>query len=99
MILLNNTYSIEKTIEKEWVAWMKEKFIPIINDTGLCNCLLLKVEQIYDEGGVSFALQYSFNSKTQMEYFKDKFESKLNLLHNAKFRNKFELFVTVLETV
>ena len=97
--MLNTTYCIDPSIEDIWKAWIKETFIPIHHESGFCSCILLKVEEKYDEGGISYALHTTFSNMNTYIDFKSKYESKLNKLHAIKFQGKYAAFTTMLTQV
>lgn len=103
MIILNKTITIDISIKDEWISWIKEKYIPIHTETGLCKCILLEIDVQLEHddrlNGKSYALQLSFNSTEQFDIFKDKFESKLNKLQALKFGHKYVAFSTILKSV
>lgn len=59
MLLYNVTVGMDKAIEREWIDWVKEFYIPAVIETGYFqNAKLYRVVTHDDEHSVSYSLQF-----------------------------------------
>lgn len=99
MILYNVTVSIDESIEKEWLTWMKETHIPEVMATGCFKenklCRILAEE----EGGKAYSIQYFAPDMATYIKYQTEFSAELQTEHSAKYAGKFAAFRTILEVV
>ena len=99
MIIYNVTISIDKTIEVEWLGWMKNAHIPDVMNTALfTDCTISRV-LVEEMGEHTYAIAYNCKSMDDYNLYKEKFAAKLQEEHNKKFAGKFAAFRTLLEVV
>lgn len=100
MIIYNVTSGIDKEIEQEWVAWMKETHIPeVMNTQMFVTYRFYKVLSTGDEGSVSYAVQYAAKSLDQLDAYLEKFAPKLREDVQKKFGSRVASFRTLLQEV
>ena len=101
MILYNVTISVDSSIEREWLEWMKDVHIPEVMETGLFveNKILKLKEPAAEEGSSTFAIQYFLKNEEDYKNYNDNFAGELRQKHKDKFGEKFMAFRTVLEEV
>lgn len=99
MILYNVTVSIDESVEQEWLAWMKEKHIPDVMNTGMF--LENKICRIlgFEEGGKSYSIQYLAKDMATYEEYQSKHATQLQEEHTSKYAGKFAAFRTILEVL
>ena len=99
MILYNVTVKIDKTIENEWVAWMKSTHIPEVLQTNIFTehkfCKILF--PVDEDDGQTYAIQYFCNSMDDLEEYQAKFAKKLQEKHSTKYKNRFVAIRTLME--
>ena len=99
MILYNVTVSIDESIEKEWLTWMKEIHIPEVMSTGCLKenklCRILAEE----EGGKAYSIQYFAPDMATYIKYQTEFSAELQKEHSAKYAGKFAAFRTILEVI
>jgi hypothetical protein len=99
MIIYNVTVIIDETVHEEWLGWMKEIHIPEVMATGCFTeyrfCKILAET----EGGISYSIQYSVESRAILDKYSEEFAPALQQAHNAKYAGKFGAFRTLLEEV
>ena len=99
MILYNVTVSIDESIEKEWLTWMKEIHIPEVMAKGCFKenkiCRILAEE----EGGKAYSIQYFAPDMSTYIKYQNEFAADLQKEHSAKYAGKFAAFRTILEVV
>jgi Domain of unknown function (DUF4286) len=99
MIIYNITINIDDDSHYKWLEWMQKDHIPAVLSTGLFTgyriCRLLEVE---DEGS-TYSIQYSSNSLTEYNEYREKHAPRLQKEMIDKFKDKFTAFRTLLEVV
>lgn len=100
MILYNVTVNIDKSVEKEWVNWMRNKHIPDVMGTGLFlkNEFYRLVGEV-DNGGTTYSIQYFAQSMAEIDTYLEKFAQELRKDHMEKYKDKHVAFRTVLESI
>lgn len=70
MIIYNETYKVDLSIEEDWLGWMKTNQIPHMLHTNLFLdyriCRLLDLEE---SDGVTYTIQYTMDSYTHYEQY------------------------------
>jgi len=100
MILFNVTYGIDKEVEVEWVAWMKETHIPKVLNTGLFEGYrFYKVLTHEEENSSSYCIQYFTPTINHFNKYLEEFANSLMEEHRQRFRDKHVAFNTLLEEV
>lgn len=99
MILYNVTVSIDATIGDEWLAYMREKHIPEIMETG--HFLEARICRVNgeEEGGVTYATTYLCESQEVFDLYEANHAGELRKEFNAKWAGKFAAFRTFLNVV
>src|SRR5690554_5373633 len=98
MYIYNVTVSIDEDIQNEWLNWMQTEHIPEMLATGKFTsakiCRVLAEEQ----GGCTYAVQYTTDSKeTLMRYYSDDAEKLRS--RSSRFSGKFVAFRTELQII
>jgi hypothetical protein len=94
------TVGVDKDIESEWLAWMKEKHIPdVLNTRMFVSHKLYKVLHDQDDGTVSYSIQYFASSIDEIQQYLEVFAPALIEEHRHRFHNKHVAFRTLLEEV
>jgi hypothetical protein len=99
MIIYNVTVNIIAEKESEFVAWMKETYIPRVMESGyFFEHRFLKLLQNQDEG-INFAAQFHTATMHEMLQFDRSHAKPIEDLLHAKFSNDYISFRSLLETV
>lgn len=98
-VLYNVTVSIDADIESEWLTWMKEVHIPEVMQTGYFLSNKICRVHGYEEGGLTYAIQYIARSMDDYTAYQQDFAPRLQAEHTKKYQGKFEAFRTLLEIV
>jgi hypothetical protein len=99
MILYNVTVSIDEQIKTEWLAWMQEKHIPDVMQTGMfMECRISRIHA-EEEGGLAYAISYLCKDKETYDRYQEEFAPALQREHGEKFAGKFAAFRTLLEVI
>ncbi len=99
MILYNVTVNIDEAVENKWLEWMRKTHIPDVLKTNCfieCTISRIKAEE---EGGKTYAIMYTSESKDKIDLYQSKFASSLQNDHNKLFAGKFAAFRTFLEVI
>ncbi len=100
MLLYNVTVKIEKEINNEWLAWMKDSHIPKVMATGLfLDHRIMRLLEPVDSDGFTYTIQYFCESQNQFQEYRNKHASELQADHSKQFQGKYVVFRTVLEKV
>jgi hypothetical protein len=98
-ILYNVTLSVSEEIHDEWMSWIQEVHIPEMLKTGVfTRALLLRVHGV-EQGGVTYAVQYSCKSMDDYERYKRDFAPALQAKTQSLFGDGVHPFRTLLEVI
>jgi hypothetical protein len=100
MLLYNVTFGIDKSIESEWIRWMKENYIPSIMNTELfVEYKMYKVLTHDDETSVSYSVQCFASTIEDVLNYLNNYAPILTELHREKFKDKHVAFNTLLDEI
>lgn len=100
MIIYSVTISVDETIEKEWVQWMREEHIPEVLKTGkFSHCRFSKLVSHKEEGYINFSAQYTCPSPKELQEYQEFFAKNLQKKSLEKFADKMHAFRTELEVI
>ncbi|MBL0741655.1 DUF4286 family protein [Chryseolinea lacunae] len=100
MLLYNVTVGIDKEIEAEWIAWIKEKHIPDVMATGFfVDWKFYKVLHDQDDGNVSYSIQFFAETINHVTTYLEEFAPPIVAQHRTRFQNRHVTFMTLLEEV
>jgi hypothetical protein len=70
MIIYNTTVQVAAPIAEAWIRWLKEVHIPAIMKTGcFTNYKIVRLIEIDESEGPTYAIQYSAESKADYNRF------------------------------
>jgi hypothetical protein len=98
-VLYNVTVSVDESVHLEWLQWMKEVHIPDVMRTGFFLENRICRIHAFEEGGITYAVQYIAPSMADLEEYQEKHAPALQADHNTKYQNKVVAFRTVLEII
>jgi hypothetical protein len=100
MLIYNVTVGVDKSIEQEWLLWMKEVHIPDVMKTQMfTGSRIYKVLSTENEESVSYAIQYTARSLNEIEVYLEKFAPSLREEVQRKFGERQASFRTLLEEI
>ena len=98
MIIYNVTVGLDKSIEREWLVWMKTVHIPNVMRTGkFVSQRVLKVVTHDDPETVSYAVQYTAASIELLQQYLDVHAPALRQEVQDKFGDRQTAYRTILE--
>ena len=99
MYIYNITTNVSYEIQKEWLTWMHETFIPAMLNTKKFNKAIMTEVQIEEEmGGVTYSTQYFTESKEMLVQFENEDQATLFREH-SKFQGQYVDFSTELKVI
>jgi hypothetical protein len=99
MIVYNVTISIDRDAHDAWLAWMKQEHIPRVLATGLFLSGRMHKVLADDDGGITYAVQYTAPDMAAYERYRDAEAPRLQAEAHAAFGGRFHAFRTLLEVV
>lgn len=99
MILYNVTINVDDSIHEEWLEWMKSTHIPDVLATGMFKENRICRIEAFEEGGVSYAIQYVAPDRDHYDRYQNEFSARLQEEHTLRYQGKFAAFRTVLEII
>lgn len=93
MIIYNTSYILNSLIEGEFCEWMKEKFIPLIKETGtFTQNYFCKVMLQQEDGSQTYSLQLFFKNEAQLNKYRQDFEPRCKAIFVAKYQTNILTF-------
>ena len=100
MILYNVTINIHESVHDKWLNWMQEKHINDVLATGkFSSARMVKVLVEEEMGGVTYAIQYTTDSKETLQRYYNEDAQRLREEGTRLFGDKMLAFRTELELV
>lgn len=100
MLIINTTYHVSKTVEHDWVNWVKKDYIPAVIKTGLL--VRPRFHQVFMDGednSNAYALQFEVENFEKLEYWSNQFGKKLKTTLSEMFEEKVLGFTTLMEVI
>jgi hypothetical protein len=93
MFLYNVTVGIDKEIEKDWLEWIKENYLPAVSATGyFAESKMYRIVTHDDESSVSYSIQlFAHRIEDVVQYIIE--------THRQRFKDRHVVFNTLLEEV
>ncbi len=99
MYIYNITFNIDNEIEKDWLQYIKETFIPKMLRSGLLQNAITSKIMVDEAQGNSFSIQFQAANKDDLDRFiQNELYPILNELH-LKFSPKMVYFATELDVI
>ena len=98
MIIYNVTINIDDSVHDKWLAWMMEKHIPEMMETGkFYKAKIVKVLVVEEMGGTTYSIQYFTENKETLEAYYTEDAPKMREEGQKLFGDKMLAFRTELE--
>ncbi|GHM99894.1 hypothetical protein WSM22_13840 [Cytophagales bacterium WSM2-2] len=96
--LYNVTFGIDKEIEQEWFAWIKQYYLPKAMESGAFTTYkIYKVLTHEDEGSISYSIQYFSDSIEKIVHYLNNDGKVLVEEHRQRFKDRHVAFNTLLQ--
>lgn len=100
MIFYNVTVNIHESVHDQWMQWMQEKHIKDVLATGkFTTARMVRVLVEEEMGGMTYAIQYSCDSKETLQKYYDEDAPGLREEGHNLFGDKMLAFRTELELI
>lgn len=100
MIIYNVTVGVDKSIESQWLTWMRDSHIPKVMATGaFVGQQMMKVITHDDPQSSSYAIQYAATSMEKLQDYLARFAPALRKDVQDKFGDKQVSYRTILEVL
>lgn len=100
MIIYNVTIKVQRSIEAQWLHWLKEEHIPELIQTGcFTHALILRLLEVDDTEGPTFAVQYFAESKGLYNNYIENHSAAMRQKSFDKWGDQFIAFRSVMQVV
>ena len=100
MIIYNVTIKADNKIADAWLQWMKEEHIPDVINTGCFNnATILRLIEVDDTDGPTYAIQYKAESKADYNRYIQLHADEMRKKVSNKWGDQVVAFRSVLEVV
>jgi hypothetical protein len=98
-VIYNVTVNVSEEIHDEWLSWMRQSHIPEVLACGLFKRALLMRVHAFEQGGLTYAAQYTAGSMADYERYLKDFAPKLRAQTEALYGDQVHAFRTMLEVL
>ena len=99
MIIYNVTVNVDLNVHDQWLQWMKATHLPDVMATGLFLDQRMCRVLAEDEGGLTYAVQYTCADMAAYERYRAEHAKRLQAETEKQFGGKFVAFRTLLEVI
>jgi hypothetical protein len=99
MLIYNETFIIDDTMNDEWLAWIKTNHIPSVLGTGAFDGYKMYTILDSPNEGITYCLQFTTDTVERYSDFYYKHLENIHAAHNKQFEERFALFHTLMESV
>ncbi|MEO6404690.1 MAG: DUF4286 family protein [Ferruginibacter sp.] len=100
MIVYNVTIKVDASIAADWIKWLRDDHIPAIINTGcFSNANVMRLLEVDDFEGPTYAVQYLTEDFSRYQLYIDKYAAVMRQMSFDKWGNKFIAFRSVMEVV
>jgi hypothetical protein len=100
MIIYNVTIKIQYSIHDAWIKWLKEIHVPEVINTGcFTNANILRLLDVDDSEGPTYAIQYFAESKAFYNQYIEQFAGIMRQKSFDEWGDKFIAFRSVMKLV
>jgi hypothetical protein len=100
MIISNITYSIDKTLEQDFLEWLEEVHIPEVMMTLKPKSYrIMRLLTEIENAGATFSVQYNFDTLTDFEQFENEFQKDLDYEIHKRYSGHYVFFPSLLEEI
>ena len=99
MYTYNVTINIDDTVLKEWLAWMEKHIQEVLNTGKFASAKFTQVLVEEEMGGSTFSVQFTANTKEDLEDYYREDSERLQKEGLSKFADKMLTFRTELKVI
>ena len=99
MYIYNVTINIDETVHQEWLTFMESHIPEVLNTGKFISAKFTEVLVEEDMGGKTYSIQYTANTKKDLQDYYKEDADKLRVEGLQKFGNKMLAFRTELRVI
>lgn len=99
MYIYNVTINVDDSIHKEWLSWIHNHIEDVLNTGQFISAKLTRVLVEEEMGGVTYSIQYTANSREDLDKYYEIYAPRLRNESFHKFTDKMLSFRTELKVV
>jgi hypothetical protein len=98
-VVYNVTVNVSEEIHDDWMLWLRQEHIPEVLKTGLFRRAMLMRVHAFEQGGLTYAVQYVADSMENYERYLKEFAPSLRAKTESLFGDQVHAFRTMLEVL
>ena len=99
MYIYNITINIDETAHNEWLNWMQFHIVDVLNTGHFSSAKLTQVLVEEEMGGKTYSVQYTANTREDLDEYYELNATKLQSEGLKKFADKMVVFRTELKVI
>ncbi|PQJ80176.1 DUF4286 family protein [Polaribacter porphyrae] len=99
MYIYNVTINVDETIHNEWLTWMETHILDVLNTGKFLSAKFTEVLVNEEMGGKTYSVQYTANTREDIELYYKEDADKLRIKGVKKFGDKMLAFRTELRLI
>ncbi|CAI8332433.1 MAG: Uncharacterised protein [Polaribacter sejongensis] len=99
MYIYNVTINIDEAVHNEWLTWMESHILDVLNTGRFLSAKLTEVLVEEEMGGKTYSIQYTANTREDLDDYYANEAEKLRGESNKKFSDKMLTFRTELKLI
>jgi hypothetical protein len=100
MLIYNVTIKVDNSIAARWLAWMKQQHIPDVLNTGcFTQAVVLRLLEVDDTEGPTYAIQYHTESKADYNRYIDKYSEEMRQKVFDKWGSNYIAFRSLMQVI
>ena len=100
MIIYNVTVKVDAAIADQWLQWMQQEHAPALIATGcFTKYQIVKLLEVDDAEGPTFAVQYSAQNLADYERYKSDYAADMQLQSTQKWGDRYIAFRSLMQVV
>ena len=100
MLIYNTTIKVALPIHQQWLLWMKNEYIgKVMESRCFTKYVLVRLLNIDEEEGPTYALQLYANSINEYERYEEKYRQESDKMSYEKWGSNVIFFRTLLEII
>ena len=99
MYIYNVTINIDDSVHNEWLTWMETHILDVLNTGKFISAKFTEVLVEEEMGGKTYSVQYTANTKEDLEDYYKEDADKLRVEGLKKFADKMLAFRTELKVI
>ncbi len=99
MYIYNVTINIDDAVHEEWLTWMESHILKVLNTNKFVSAKFTQVLVEEEMGGKTYSVQYTANSKEDLEDYYTNDAEALRIESAKKFGDKMLAFRTELKLI